>query len=385
MTTVLLSGGGTHNVGAYLLSMAAASAARQHMGADRIAVPLAQGSLVTALGPDGGRCRWLRGNRWNGRPFPRVAVNTWRVPVDAEIEPRDVDVVIDVSGFAYGAPWPARTGRRLARDLRYWHRRGARYVLAPQSYGPLGAIGPAARRTLAEELPRALVFAREASGVEHLRAVAPMADVVLADDIVLLWPVEQLRRVVGLDQRRATHRGLVVPNQMVVESGAAPVDEHVRTCVAVAEEMRSRELEPVVLVAATQDVDLAREIATRAGVEMVRPPSMADTVAEVAGADLVWSSRYHCSLIALKMARPVVSVGWSVKYRALHELFSSPTCFAPADVLGAPQVAAACDASRAPVVEPTTLVERHGALWAQVAEFAVGRQPAPAGERRLHG
>src|SRR5690606_1006769 len=50
---------------------------------------------------------------------------------------REVDVIIDASGFAYGDQWGARKAHtRLGKRIRTWKKQGKKVILLPQAFGP---------------------------------------------------------------------------------------------------------------------------------------------------------------------------------------------------------------------------------------------------------
>ena len=86
---------------------------------------------------------------------------------------KDIDVILDASGFAYGDQWGAQKAKdRLANDIVDWKEQGKKVILLPQAFGPFsGPDFQATMKTIIENADHA--FARDKTSFEYLSAVSP--------------------------------------------------------------------------------------------------------------------------------------------------------------------------------------------------------------------
>ena len=63
-------------------------------------------------------------------------IRNWLINQYGIVTEADIDLVLDASGFAYGAQWPENNVLYLADELERFHRKGKTYVFLPQAFGP---------------------------------------------------------------------------------------------------------------------------------------------------------------------------------------------------------------------------------------------------------
>ena len=288
------------------------------------------------------------------------------------VDRREVDVVLDASGYAFGDPFDVARVRRLSRDLLRAARRGNKVVLLPQAFGPFERepVRDASRAAIdAAEL----VYARDpASRDAVLELGAARGRVRLAPDftgaLAGIPPPEE-----GWGRRVA-----IVPNERMIGSGAA--DEQVyhrflRTCAGA---VRDAGYEPVLVV---HEGARDRAFLGRGGHASFDP-----TLPQVVEADplrlkgllgathAVVSGRYHALASALAQGVPVLATGWSHKYRALLDEYG--VADALLDPTSHPDAVRGCVAE---LVDPGTRPARSAALVAaagrrQIAVEAMWRE-----------
>jgi colanic acid/amylovoran biosynthesis protein len=76
---------------------------------------------------------WRYGVQWGGLAAlaPRDIREMFGVVLD-----REIDIVLDASGFSYTDQWGTTTTRELALSCRRWHKHGTKVILLPQAFGP---------------------------------------------------------------------------------------------------------------------------------------------------------------------------------------------------------------------------------------------------------
>ena len=320
---VMVTGVSPANKGATLMLRAVQGELARRMPGARVASPLRLPggplpnaaervalNLWTAL-PE----PWNRGGaKGQARAAALSALATGRgvMPV---IRARDVDAVLDASGFAYGDFWGARKfADRLGGQAARWKEMGRKVIALPQAWGPFEEEGfaEAVRKGLA---PVDLVFARDPQSLGFLEAAGVEAE--LAPDFTnLLSP--------GLPGELERLRGgmLLVPNGKMIEAGGAE-GAYLDFLARAARTLEGMGETRVLIHEGEGDRDLARklnaarEAAGEEPLEVVDPGDPLAVKAAIGASGALISSRFHGLVSALSAGVPALACGWSHKYRAL--------------------------------------------------------------------
>lgn len=235
--------------------------------------------------------------------FPAWAPDTWRWS--------DVDLILDISGFAYTDEWGTAAARNLTRIGRDLSERGGHLILLPQSFGPFKLPGHAA--AMREALRHVdLVFARDHSSYEHLSPLRSPGDVLLAPDITLSQGFEA----------ELGDWAAVVPNVRLLDQGKTRWGAtYVAMMGSIIDRIAASGLRPVIVVhdQGGDDASLAEEIihAATADVDVLHDPDPLNLKQRLAAAQLVVGSRFHALASSLSCNVPVLALGWAPKYREL--------------------------------------------------------------------
>lgn len=229
---------------------------------------------------------------------------------------REIDAVLDASGFAYSDQQRVGPFEQRVRDHRRWHRQGKRIVLLPQAFGP---FDHPRTRELARQLLSGvdLVFARDEASHGALTELGVGRPIERAPDFTCLVEVEASTQ----QRERFSGRACVIPNYRMIDR--VPPEEaeaYRRTLVDVLAALERAGRRPFVLVVNTRkDADL---VASFAGSlprppEVVAPADPLDVKRIVGLAEVVVASRFHGLVSSLVQGVPAVALGWSHKYPAL--------------------------------------------------------------------
>jgi colanic acid/amylovoran biosynthesis protein len=236
--------------------------------------------------------------------------------------PDEVDVVIDVSGYAYGDAWDWKHGERLPAYYRSIRGRGGRVVLLPQTLGPFE--DERVRRTFVDIYAAAdLVYARDHRSFERAEAVLPdTARLRRAPDITIRKASDEP----GLDWVEG--KACVISNvNMITHLGADVASGYVGFLERVLGTLRRLGAEPFVLIhdLGGGDERLARAaIEAAGGAELVREEDPFRIKAIIGRSFLTVSSRYHGLVAALSQGVPSLATGWAHKYATLLEDYGVP-------------------------------------------------------------
>ncbi|MEJ2483939.1 MAG: polysaccharide pyruvyl transferase family protein [Gemmatimonadota bacterium] len=275
--TVEIHGTGTHNRGAEMMAIAVADRLRRSLDDLRLVVPHWFGSLE-----DRAKHGFLTTPEFIGGGRSRIASLALRYadPRVREklglVNPDEIDVVLDASGFIYSDQWNAKPARNLYRKIQGRARRRARLILLPQAMGPFEVpeVAEASRR-LFERAD--LVFARDRESMQHLEKLGVDTPTALSPDFTM-----EVAPRASPDIELPERFSAIVPNFRMVDKG---VEEPLR-------------------VVTHEDPRVLKWILSRAWI--------------------VVGSRFHGLVGALSQGVPTIAAGWSHKYPELFADFGVP-------------------------------------------------------------
>lgn len=310
-----------HNKGALLMLEAIRERFKQELPEARLAVPFswpAEQRLGLGL-----HCTYPREQgRVDTSLLSEFLPRRWRNGLGL-LSPRDVDVVLDASGFAYGDYWGLpKLRHRLLRVTRHWKTPGRTLILLPQAMGPFEAPGIAAAWREAQRSAD-LVYVRDRASMAFVEATGPQGagNVRLSPDFTnLLHP--------ALPDRLAAVQGafLVIPNERVVGRDASRRAAYLQFLRSCTERFLATGRNVLLLVhEGAGDRRLAVELNALLSrpVDVIDEPSPLVTKAVIGAAYATVSSRYHGLVSALSAAVPSAACGWAHKY---GELMSDYGC-----------------------------------------------------------
>jgi colanic acid/amylovoran biosynthesis protein len=248
-----------------------------------------------------------------GVVIPKAIKKKYRLIAD-----RNVDVILDGSGFLYGDQWGLRGIKRRLACAQLWERQRKHLVLMPQAFGPFSSEES---KTLMAELIdlSTLIYARDRESLGYLRDVAPTASHLrLAPDFTGLVEPKSYPEM-------EVYRGWVgiVPNtKMVTKENRG---RYSRFLNSVIRRLYENEQKVFFLIHETSDLQLAQALLEDLGVEL--PIHYRDDPAElkavIGACRFVVASRFHAIVSALSQGVPVVGTSWSHKYRYLFDDYNA--------------------------------------------------------------
>jgi colanic acid/amylovoran biosynthesis protein len=328
---VEVAGVSTRNKGAELMLIAIAEHFASRAGEIQLAVDVDFGSYDD-------RARYglrtvMHRVPYRKRAFLRVALSHWLMPPQLQVAyglvaERNIDVVLDASGFAFGDQLGAKRSEEFAESVTRWRAAGKKIVLLPQALGPFET--PRVRRAFATVLRHAdLIYARETTSFEHVRRIGcSMSNVRQAPDFTNLVSAE-----LPSGFRALPRMACIVPNHRMVEKTTAEVKGRYVPVLAdcVRELIRCGCAPTIVLHDSVVDETLVDPLRTALGHEI--PVLREDDPRRLKGilgaAHVVVGSRFHALVGALSQNVPCIGIGWSHKYEMLFEDYDCPECLMP--------------------------------------------------------
>ncbi len=229
---------------------------------------------------------------------------------------KEVDVVLDASGYAYGDPWGAAKARRyLADHIVRYKQQGKVVVLLPQAFGPFSTRD--IKRAMQTILRHAdLVFPRDNVSLQYLKELAPSAPLYKFPDFTnLLEPRSQAASPPG--------NVALIPNQKMIQMNVCDSEErYVDFMVKVAKSVKSHGGTPFLLIhEGKRDLDLATCVRRQVEMACFEEEDARAVKAVIGACRFVFGSRFHGIVSALSQGVPAITLGWSHKYKALLESY----------------------------------------------------------------
>ena len=271
--------------------------------------------------------------RMPGAPFD---IDTWsyRVPRRLRelghrygvVTERDIDAVLDASGFAYGAAWGDAPLAATAREIERLAGHDKPYVFLPQAFGPFPDTSAA--RAFGRALhSAALICAREAESYAHVLEISgELAGrlAVFPDFTISLPGTPSAAARWGVDRSTA----LLIPNDhMRSERNPDPVWRagYFGLLVTLARRLADLGFKPRILNhEGASDAALCESLReATSSTEVVTESDPRALKGIIGAAGVAVSSRYHGCVSALAQGVPCLGTSWSHKYAALFAEFGA--------------------------------------------------------------
>lgn len=233
------------------------------------------------------------------------------------VMPRELDVLLDASGFAYGDQWTA--GKSLdssvAEVVRFKKNGNRKVIFLPQAMGPFS--GDHLIRNMYQIFQSAdLVYVRDSSSMAYIQELTAAEHIRQAPDFTNLLEVNNQT---SFDKDPLSI--YFIPNSKMIEMKHATESGSYESFMAgLIKAAKTNGFTPMLLIhEGDKDAELAEKIAelSMMDVPIVRPDSAAQVKAVIATAKLVVSSRFHGIVSSLSQGIPVMATGWSHKYQCL--------------------------------------------------------------------
>lgn len=243
------------------------------------------------------------------------------------------DVLLDASGYYYGAPWGEARLRMMARKISVWKAQGKCIILLPQSFGPFHSDND--RLDMQEILRHAdCVYARENESFELLQTLSSSTTRLrLAPDFTSHVPA-----IFSEDYRSFQGSVAIVPNKrMLDQTDSSCATAYIPFLLHAMRAFESCGKTVFLLAHESKDVSLCEEVKHAYGrdISVVVEKDAQVLKGIIARCYAVVGSRYHALVSALSQGVPAIGAGWHSKYDALYRLYRSQNLLM--DVVASPQ------------------------------------------------
>ncbi|GLK88932.1 polysaccharide pyruvyl transferase family protein [Pseudomonas turukhanskensis] len=243
---------------------------------------------------------------------PKKIRERYGVVLDSE-----VDVVIDIAGFAYSDQCGVAVSKDLYRSSKAWKRQGKKVIFMPQALGPFrnAEISNYVSSFLAAGT---LVFARDNVSYGYTKELDGVKNLKLCPDFTCGLKGKTADRYQFLEGRPC-----VVPNARMIDrvdgERAGRYLDFLTQCI---NHLIAQGERPFVLVHERDDYDLAVSLAKRAGdIDVIYEQDALLIKGIIGTASFMIGGRYHGLVSALSQCVPALATGWSHKYEELFNDF----------------------------------------------------------------
>jgi len=247
-----------------------------------------------------------------------------------EIELKDVDVVFDISGFAFGDKWGIKPIRDLAVFTEDMKRRGTKFIMMPQAFGPFvhAEMISSMERVIKSS---SLVFPRDEKSYEYVSSIAGnsgLPNVVLAPDITLTFQ----KKVEITDQVFNVPFCAIVPNERMLDKASTEWQKQYKNVLerSILKIVEESALHIVMLIhaqGASADFKVGDEIYNRipkhlqSRISLVVEEDPVRLKSIISKATFIIGSRFHALASALSSNVPAIATSWLHKYEMLFKDF----------------------------------------------------------------
>lgn len=262
------------------------------------------------------------------------------------IMPKEIDVIIDASGFAYGDQWGVQKAiNRLAGNIRKFKEYGKnttrKVIMLPQAFGPFTSTQFKAAMSEIIDFSDA-IYARDKLSYQYLSELKQSEKVKSSPDFTNVF---QCAYAGHFSQEQ--HKVCFIPNNKMLEmKNEQGSDSYIKFMGELVKEAAIKGFSPFLLIhEGRNDEILGDKIIAYAGVKIpvIRPATATDVKAIIGKTKLVVSSRFHGLVSALSQGIPVIATGWSHKYQMLLEDYQVSDYLFDEKKSVQPAVSAMCD------------------------------------------
>jgi colanic acid/amylovoran biosynthesis protein len=233
------------------------------------------------------------------------------------ILPREINIVLDGSGFAFGDQWGAAYAeKRIGSQIEKWIQEGKKVILLPQAFGPFS------QKPLVSVLKKiinhaTLVFAREQQSYEYLKEISGSAEnVLLSPDFTNLI---KGKVPAGFDSKK--YQVAIIPNYKMIEKNSSE-NVYMNFLSEAVQAIRELGLNPFFLIhEGERDVKIAEaaNYVLSEALTIIRPSDPLEIKGIISASRFIICSRFHGVVSALSQGIPCIVTSWSHKYEMLMQ------------------------------------------------------------------
>lgn len=232
-----------------------------------------------------------------------------------------IDGIIDVCGFSYGDFWG---NQNLKSDLEYYtnaKKRGIPIILMPKSFGPFTNL---TQKRNMKKLWNActLAFSRDSQSTKFLMSCG-IKNIETFPDYTY-----DAKPYLDSKYRRLLKRPIIIPNYRMVDTGRKiSFNSYINFLAGIYKLFYVEFSKPVILIHdSKKDLLVANALKKSLGdnVLIIRESVARKVKGIIVNSSIVYSDRLHGAISAGLYSVPIISLGWSFKYKEMLNDFGLP-------------------------------------------------------------
>lgn len=229
---------------------------------------------------------------------------------------KEINVVLDASGFAFGDQWGAKKADKRIGSISTWREEGKKVILLPQAFGPFN--DHALKLVMKKMIANAdLIFAREKQSYEYIRRISEKNNIIQAPDFTNLLKGKVPENFDATDRQVA-----IIPNYKMIEMKGDEDNLYTNFLLVAINKINTLGLKPYFLIhEGERDIQIAKKVNSllEKPLEIIINPDPAIIKGIISTAFFIVCSRFHGVVSALSQSVPCISTSWSHKYEMLHQ------------------------------------------------------------------
>lgn len=230
---------------------------------------------------------------------------------------REIDVILDASGFAFSDQWGHAKTERMAQLCSIWKKQGKKTILLPQAFGPFN--NEKVRTAFIKLIDNIdLAFARDYKSYEYISQLnVPLDRIKVAPDFTNLLEPEEPDYI---DELRG--RPCIVPNQRMIDKTSQQESQAYFSFLEKSlEYLDVKQLNPFILIHELNDVKIGNSLQEKLGsrFQVVQDDNPLYLKGILNNCSFMIGSRFHSLISALSQGTPAIGTGWSHKYQMLFK------------------------------------------------------------------
>jgi colanic acid/amylovoran biosynthesis protein len=317
----LIVGGNLKNKGAELMLLSVSDKIFNHRPHDKVVVAGSAGDI---------RLLREKGFCLLDYALPHIGTNWKFIPIvkygnlykyikkkyRGDIALKKIDVVLDISGFAFGESWGINPLKNISFLVKFLREKGIQYIFLPQAFGPFKdeLSKNLMKKTINESL---FCFARDVVSFNYLK------DLDLTTKKITVSPDITLRS----SKQHITNEDYVsfIPNErMLDKAGDFWKKNYINIAIESIRKIIIESVYSVKIIIHDQSPGdfsisqtILKEFPERVEIIDLEDPVKIKKI--IAGSQFLISSRYHGLAVGLSNNVPSIAIGWSHKYLQLLE------------------------------------------------------------------